>query len=399
MLKPRLRFLAGAVLPLLLCLREARAAGSPPTSTVEEQPIIAFIEKAITEHHVPGMAVSLVRDGDVVWAKGFGLADIRANRPVNPDTLFVMASVSKTLIAAALMHAVQNHRLTLDADIDSWLPFPVRNPNFPDTKITLRQLATHSSGIIDNYTIYGGPDNYHDGGDNPTSLGAFLAAYLVPGGAYFSTQNFAARRPGSQWQYSNVGAALAGFVIESATGMPFDVYCHKFIFEPLGMVNTGWHQREVEMERHAIPYRSVDGQFVPHAHYGLATWPDGGLRTTVLDLSRFAAMILQGGALNEVTLMKPATVEAMLASQGVAMEHPGIPKGTREEAIFWQRSTQPDGSVRLQHGGSDPGAATMVVLDPKKHVGALVFVNTDPTDVVADDMSKIVDMLFQASGR
>ena len=304
-----------AVLSLLVCASPVQNRAKTPSS-IDEGPLAKFIEGQLAERHIPGMAAAVVVDGDVVWAKGFGYADLGTKQPVTPDTLFVMASVSKTMVAAALMHAVEHGRLSLDADINTILPFPVRNPHFPDAAITARHLATHSSGIVDNDKFYGSPASYHFGGDNPISLGAFLAAYLTPGGEFYDgKENFSNNAPGSKWQYSNVSAGLAGYVVESASGMPFDAYCRKYIFDPLGMVNTGWHQRDVDMSRHATPYANLEGEFVPYRHYGLATWPDGGLRTTVLDLGRFVGMIMEGGSLHGVSIMKPSTVQAMLEPQ------------------------------------------------------------------------------------
>ncbi len=123
---------------------------------IDDKPPAAFIEGQLAEQHIPGLAVAIVADGVVVWAKGFGYADLDTRRPVTPDTLFLNASVSKTMVAAALMHAVEHERFGLDADIGTLLPFPVRNPLFPTTPITVRNLAAHSSGIIDNDGLLSG---------------------------------------------------------------------------------------------------------------------------------------------------------------------------------------------------------------------------------------------------
>jgi CubicO group peptidase (beta-lactamase class C family) len=369
--------------------------------SIDEAQLANFIEDRVAEQHIPGLAAAVVVDGDVVWAKGFGYADLGARRPVTPDTLFVMASVSKTMVAAGLMHAVEHGALGLDTDLSTILPFPARNPHFPKVAITARHLATHTSGIIDNDKLYGGPASYHYGGDNPISLGAFLAAYLTPGGEiYDEKENFSGNLPGTKWQYSNVGAGLAGYAVESATGMSFDAYCRKYIFDPLGMVNTGWHQRDVDMSRHAIPYAYKDGQFVPYRHYGLATWPDGGLRTSVVDLGRFLGMIMEGGSLHGVTILKPASVQSMLKPQGMTVVREGVPAGSVEQAIFWIKSSGPNGEPpRYQHSGGDPGTSTFVAFEPDKHVGVLVFANTDGTKAVDDSLREIMNRLFKATKR
>ena len=367
---------------------------------IDDKPVRASIEKALREQHIPGLAAALVIDGDVAWAQGFGVADVATQRAVTPDTVFVMASVSKTVIAAAMMHAVEHGTLSLDADINSVLPFPVRNPHFPAAGITLRELATHTSGIIDG-PVYLSPASYYFGGDNPISLGAFLAAYLTPGGKFYDAdQNFSQSAPGVKWEYSNIGAALAALTIDSATGIPFDAYCRRYLFEPLGMVDTGWHQRDVDMRRHATPYAVADGHFVPYPHYGLATWPDGGLRTTVIDFGRFLGMLMQGGTLHGVTVLKAASIQTMLASQSVTVVRKGPPARTISQSLFWISDGVPDGQPkRFRHSGGDPGATTEVVFDPQQRVGVIVFTNADPTHEIGASLGEIVDLLFKAAHR
>jgi CubicO group peptidase (beta-lactamase class C family) len=391
---------------LLCCAAAFAASGAAGAGTKNQSPpiddkaVTAFIDKALVEKHIPGISAALIVDGDVIWAKGFGVADIASQRPVTPETLFVMASVSKTVVAAALMHAVEHHALSLDADINTYLPFPVRNPHFPDAIITARQLATHTSSINDG-PLYYGPVSYHYGGDNPIPLGSFLAAYLTPGGQYYDAEhNFLAQAPGKKWQYSNVGAGLEAYVVESATGMRFEQYCAKNIFEPLGMVATAWHQRDVDMTRHAIPYAAVEGQFFPIQHFGLATWPDGGLRTTTLDLARFVGMIAQGGTLHGVQILSSATVHEMLARQAVTIERAGLSSDTHAQAIIWRIDGFENGTpTRYSHGGADPGAATWATFDLAKHIGVVVFANTSANKGVGDTFDTIVDLLFKATHR
>jgi CubicO group peptidase (beta-lactamase class C family) len=297
------------------------------------------------------------------------------------------------------MHAVEHQALDLDADINTYLSFPVRNPHAPDVSITPRQLATHTSSIIDS-PLYYGPVSYHFGGDNPIPLGSFLAGYLTSGGQYYDAEhNFLTQAPGTKWQYSNVGAGLEAYVIESATHMRFEQYCAKNIFEPLGMVSTGWHQRDVDITRHAIPYADVEGMLVPLEHFGLATWPDGGLRTTTLDLARFVGMIVQGGTLHGVQILKSATVHDMLARQPLPLEVGG-PPASHVQAIFWRIDGFKDGQpTRYSHGGADPGAATFVIFDLAKHVGVVMFANTSSNKGVGETFDGVVDLLFKATHR
>jgi CubicO group peptidase (beta-lactamase class C family) len=114
----------------------------------------------------------------------------------------------------------------------------VSNPAFPDAPITLRQLATHTSGISDRWEVY--ERAYLYDGAAPEPLEAFLRGYFVSGGADYSKDNFVAAAPGTHREYSNIGAALAGHIVERAMGERLDAITQRDVFDPLGMRNTHW---------------------------------------------------------------------------------------------------------------------------------------------------------------
>src|SRR5205085_7400589 len=144
--------------------------------------------------------------------KGYGYADVATRKPFTPDTVMNIGSISKTVTGVALMRAVQEGKLSLDADINRYLPFKVANPHHPGEPITLRQLATHTSGISDRWEVY--KDTYFYGGEPDETLGDFLRAYFTPGGKHYATDNFLEAKPGTQREYSNIGAGLAGYIVE-----------------------------------------------------------------------------------------------------------------------------------------------------------------------------------------
>jgi len=299
-----------------------------------------FITSQMQNAHIPGFAGAIVVGDQVVWAKGFGQADFTNGRPVTADTIFVLASVSKTMTATALMLAVESGKLGLDDDLNRHLPFHLDNPKVDGEVITPRHLATHMSGILDSDAVYGSELNYYRGGDNPIKLGEFLREYLVSEGRFYDRQqNFGDYRPGDRWNYSNIGAGLAGYLLERTTGMSLDRYCEHNIFKPLGMSSTSWHIADADMSRHAIPYYNENGRYVAYPHYGLATWPDGGLRTTVNDLGRFLAMIMQDGQFNGDTILESDTVDEMLKTQTRSVEGgqelQDVSEQEPPQSIFW----------------------------------------------------------------
>jgi CubicO group peptidase (beta-lactamase class C family) len=126
---------------------------------------------------IMGVAAAVIVDDEVAWMKGYGFADYARTRPFTPDTTMYVASIGKTFTGVAMMRAVQEGRLSLDADINAYLPFRLLNPHHPGAPITLRHLATHTSGITDRWEVY--RSAYRYGGQPLVPLGDFLAAYFT----------------------------------------------------------------------------------------------------------------------------------------------------------------------------------------------------------------------------
>ena len=200
----------------------------------------------------------MVRDGEVVWARGYGWADIEHGRRATADSVFMLASISKTVMATAAMQAVEDGLLTLDGDVNE-------------------------SSIRDNWDII--VPTYVKG-DSKVPLGGYLHRYLhAPSDIYRPHKNYNWWAPGTHYQYCNIAASLAGFLVEAASGTPFDVWCDRRIFRPLGMTNTGWHLADVERDTVAMPYRIHGGRFHPYGQYGYPDYPDGELRTSARHLA------------------------------------------------------------------------------------------------------------------
>jgi CubicO group peptidase (beta-lactamase class C family) len=287
-----------------------------------------------------------------------------------------VGSVTKTLTGVALMRAVQAGKLDLDADIDAYLPFAVSNPAFPEAPITLRQLATHTSGITDRWEAY--ERAYHYGGDAPQALGEFLRDYFVPGGAQYSPDNFVASAPGTHREYSNIGAALAGYIVERATGERLDALTRRDVFAPLGLRHTGWFLADMDRGNQSTLYVAQNGMTIPIPAYGLVTYPDGGLRTSVADLSRLLAMLLGGGQLDGVRILDAAAVAEMQRFHyaGAAVPDNVDPK-EKNSGIFWQ--TKFNGRV-MGYGGSDPGVQAEMLASLDRRIGVVVLANTSVPD-------------------
>lgn len=354
---------------------ETRREDSAPSAPSDTE-LDRLIAERMHEAGMVGLAGALLVDGKVVWTKGYGYADREAGRPFTPDTVMNVGSISKTVVGVALLRAVEEGKLRLDDDIDAHLPFSVRNPRHPDVPITLRQLATHTSGIADRDPVY--VDSYHRGGDSPVTLADFLREYFEPKGKNYSVDNFVAARPGSSREYSNIGAGLAAHVVERATGVPFADLTRDAIFRPLRMNRTGWFLSDVDRMQHARLYDASGGSAVQIPLYGLATWPDGGLRTSVADLSRFFRMLLGGGELDGASVLTRTSVDEMLRLQYTAANRPeNVRLEEKNSGIFW--STKMDVTF-VGHGGNDPGVLAQMLAEPSKRVAVVLLTNTTPVE-------------------
>jgi len=192
---------------------------------------------------------------------------------VTSDTVFQLASVSKTLTCAGIMALVEDGVIDLDADVNTYLPFEVHIPHAPSVPITMRNLLTHTSAISDRWQVWGTPwsePTLYFHGDSPISLGDFCRSYFVHGGTrYRRRKNFYERPPGIGYAYSNLAVALAGFVAEAASGVDFDELCKQRVFAPLEMTDTGFRLADIETSNLAKPHATVsNGELEPIFHYG-----------------------------------------------------------------------------------------------------------------------------------
>lgn len=351
--------LGSALLTAPACARAARR------ERLSDQAVAAQLAHA----GIPGAALAVVgRHGYRIIVNGWADRDRRV--AVSARTLFHVASVSKVVTSAVLMSAVEHQQLALDQPVAPLLDFPLANPAFPGTAITMRHLLMHSSSIADgNY----GPQFYGQG-DSPLELRQFLVDYLVPGGRHYSPQgSFLPAVPGSQWAYSNVGIALAAY-IASRTGPSFEEQCQRGVFAPLAMRDSVWHLRDVGRRPLAVGYTA--GRAAPLPPLGYPDWPAGMLRSSGDDMARFVRAFL-------VEVPRIMSAQSLAEMTGVVV-FPGFAATLDGQAIGWRR--MPLGHRHLlSHTGSDPGVTSGIYMDRSRQTGAVVLMN-----ITADDNSKAI---------
>lgn len=335
---------------------------SPPPAETPKDDLVSSLDALETRlgllrdtSGIPAMAVAVLAGpqgrAQVVWSHAYGVLDTRTKVPATVDSPFMLASASKLATGIVVMQAVEAGHLQLDAPVVP--PFAWGG----SAEVTLRRLATHTSGIVDTDAV----NDAYAPADTAEQRDAFLGKHLGPGGDAFAggVGTFA---------YSNTGIALAASLAEAATGVPFETLSRRGLFLPLGMTHTGWFLRDfADTTTVASPH---DAEGHPLAHYGYPTWPDGQLRASVHDTAQILALLMNDGRAGDVQLLSPESVADMLLPQ--------VPSARDPQGLFvqWKRGL-------AGHMGGDDGVLTFVFFDPKTHVGAVVLVNQDGTRATA----------------
>ncbi len=318
-------------------------AAVAPAQTVDAS-IDSIISNFMSDRKVPGFAACIVRDDAIIWSKAYGNADIENKVPMSIDGVMNIGSISKTFTTAAAMQLWEKGLLDLDEDVSKYLDFKVQNPKYAHKKITVFQILTHTSSILDG-KAYG--LNYSCG-DPTITLQDWIYSNLRPEGKFFNAgDNFGDWAPGSgQRRYSNVSFGLLGLIVEKIAKQPFNEYCQEFIFKPLGMDHTGWMLGEIDVKKHIIPYAYVTeqnrksllgesrlyptaagfktGTFIPACLYSFPNYPDGLVRTSVKELSSYLIAMMNGGDFKGKKILKKGTVEKMLSLQVADNNYQGL---------------------------------------------------------------------------
>ena len=344
------------------------------------------IESHLTATNTPGMSVAAVKGGRIVFARGYGYADVEKARPVSPDTVFQIASVSKTVTATAMMMLWQDGAFKLDEPVAPHLDFAIGNPHAPDVPITFRHLFTHTSGISD--AIY---DDLDFSSATLPSLRDFLTGYLAPGGRWYDAgKTYSDAKPGAVWHYSNVGVALLGYLAGRVNPDPLDKITVARIFSPLGLRNTAWRYEGISDAQLAQPYDFESAHFhrLPRTRY--PDWPAGLLCTSANDFAKFLSIYTQDGSANGYSFLRPDTIATMFAADPVL---PNTSSPNLRQGLIWELAPLEGGDVAL-HSGGDPGASTLVAVDRVHGVAALTFANGSPAKSITALQKEVIRRLL-----
>ena len=360
-----MRLLRLAVLLVLAVPGVLRAQNALPPALVGS--IDSVIGAAMEKQHIPGLALGVVKNGRLVLAKGYGLANVELNVPVTPTTVFKIGSVSKQFLASGIMMLVQDGKLRLDDPISRHVP------GTPDSwkGITIRHFLDHTSGVLREGPAF-----------QPLKV---KADSVVVASAFEKPLEFSI---GAKWQYCNVCYFTIADIIRRVSGQLWPDFIRDRIFAPSGMTDSRTTTTTELVPRRADGYGWKDGSFVPAPEY-LALRPSGAFLSTVVDLAKWDSVLTAKNIITEAS-WKEMAAPAKLANGSKALPSPR--DTTIGYGLGWMTG-ELKGHEAVGHGGSLPGFRSQMTRYPGAGWAVIVLTNgqgANPTTIERDVASLIL---------
>ncbi len=329
-----------------------------------------LVARELQRGMLTGVSVAWIDDRQIVYLKGFGLADPKRNVAAGPETVYRAGSISKLFTAVAAMQLAEQGKLDIDRPVTDYAPqFRIVVPFEDAAPITPRLLMGHRAGMIRESPVGG----YFDSSE--PSLDATVAS---------TADCVLVHRPGTVTKYSNIGASVNGWLIEKITGVPFPEYQRWYVLEPLGMSRSSF-VRNADVRRGLAngQMRIADGRggfFAADApRFELATVPAGNLYTTAEDLARFVMMLCGGGRGEGKQVLRPETLDQVFQSQA--------PQDRLSYGLGFVTGKFREHDT-VGHMGAVYGFTSSLLVIPKHKIGVVVLANDD---VIAGTVTKLAE--------
>ena len=357
-----------------IMIAPASAENTDTTAQSIESITDEYMEKVLSDYYVAGAAVSVVKDGEVLFEKGYGYADLENEVPVDAETTsFQIASVSKVFTATAVMQMVEQGKLSLNEDINNYLTaFKIDNPY--SKPVTLWTLLTHTSGLDFRVPLLI-PSSGDVLFDSLDSLENDLKKNLPS----------VIREPGTFCQYNGYGIALAGYLVEIVSGEPLDRYVIENILEPLGMNHSSYGLTKAVLPSMSKPYRYLFGKYIKQSYTLMGDHPAGSICVSASDMANFMLAHLNNGEFNGERILNSDTAIDMHTHQ-----YPEDDRLTGFSLGFYEAVR--NGCKTIEFGGYLPCFSSKVSLLPEKNVGIFIAINTD-SDSSGKVCNEYIDMI------
>jgi CubicO group peptidase (beta-lactamase class C family) len=320
-----------------------------------------FIQYQMSVGHLPGLAAAIIQHGAVQRVITHGMATDSTS--VDAHTLFLVASISKTFVAALVLGLVESGHISLDTPAETYLGYPVRSSLAPDHAITVRELMTHTSGMTDDWIALGGVTVT---GDPTVTLEQFSQDYVGVTSHFDSA-------PGTQREYCNAGFGVLGAIVEQAGGEDLRMRTLRTLTTPLALDGAGWWLADVDQSRLAVEYTTgmTDANgittYVDNPQRGFGHYTATSMRISVTGLSRWLLAHIQNGILEGATFLSQASID-----EERRVQFPAIDGG--QGLVWYYRNL---GGMRwLSHSGSSYGASSDIMYRSDGR-GLVLMTNSD----------------------
>jgi len=322
--------------------------------------IRALLVDAARRHSLGGAAVAVVRKGESPVFECLGLADAVANRPIDDDTVFRIASISKTMTAIGLMQLRDQGLFELDDPVNKFLAEFTIEPPPGGSEVTFRHLLTHTSGIgeVPSVADLMRPKSWGAGkpGTEGTDLAALYRGAIRPDTA-----------AGAKWAYANHAFAVIGQLVEDISGQPFAAHMREHLFDPLGMNSTEYTRTDRTKDRVATGYHWMFGRYRSLKDYDLSLLGPGSVLSSLRDMATYAAWLL-GGADPKADVLRRETLAEMMSPQ-----YSVDPRMYGMGLAFWLDDM--GGHRTAGHDGNVPGFASSLLVAPDDGIGVVALTN------------------------
>lgn len=330
-----------------------------------------FIFDKMVDMNTAGASFAFFEGDKIVWSRGFGYRDIDKRLPATPDTMYDVASVTKSFTVTAIMQLVEQGKLSLDDPIENIIPdFHVRPGG---EQILVRHLITHTSGIPElgsstrmKGALIGTRDDIMPLADFPDYL-LFMS----------DLDKWTIGKPGETFRYSNDGFALLGYIVQLVSGMSYQAYLKQNVLEPLGMTRSTFAKADADADDNvATPYALIDGRHVPMIYPFKHIGSFSGLITSPIELAKFSAMMLNGGVApgTGARVLSQASIDEMLVPRIPTDDGEGVEKLYDSSYGF---EIIPDffGKRMVGHGGWIDISVAFHGFVPEAGIGAAIGMN------------------------
>jgi len=345
------------------------------------QRLQAFVE----DTNAASVNVALVKHGAITYAGAFRKANLGKGIDATTKHLYMIGSVSKLFTGAAIMQLVEKGKIDLDADINVYLPFELRNPKHPELPITIEMLMRHESSIANMQDLQ---NELYGDGDSEMSLEDLCKKVFNRKGGLYKESNFEDYPPGAKWAYRNWNYALLGYIVERVSGAAYHEYSYKNILEPLDMHSARWFLRELDLNDLAVHYQLTEsGEHGPIEYYGWPGYPDGQLRANVEELTNFLIMFLNDGEFKGKRILSKDSISRMFTTK----EYAGLTgKAFKGMGLTW--FVHAGYNSVYGHGGSPTGTRIDVLIDKESNSG-FVFYGTGIDEMNSETWGKVKSLL------